>query len=157
MDALLPGGRAAGEGTKAFQAFTVYRELGPARSIAKVAQELGKSETIVGRWSADYGWVERASEWDDYADARARERDLAERGEALRKMNEEHARVGRSAVGIAGQKLAAYDLHAETAEARAAARTAIEALYGHPYPETIDVDGEEMSDDREALGLDSED
>jgi hypothetical protein len=32
-----------------------------------------------------------------------------------------------------------------------------EALYGHPYPETIDVEGEEMSDDREALGHGSDD
>ena len=36
-------------------------------------------------------------------------------------------------------------------------RPGYEALYGHPYSETIDVEGEEMSDDREALGRGSED
>jgi Phage terminase small subunit len=52
------------EGDKAFEAFALYRTMGSARSLRKVAQELGKSDTLVARWSSKNNWTSRAVEWD---------------------------------------------------------------------------------------------
>lgn len=130
MDAQ-PGNRIDGEGQKAFEAFCAYRDLGPTRSLARVAQELAKSRTIVARWSAEYAWVERAAAWDDYADRQARERDLVERQEARRHMLEDHAQAGRALVQIGAQALSKYDAsnpeRAPDAKRRIAEMTATEA------------------------------
>ena len=70
-----PWERQAGESV---QAFVVYRDLGLVWSVTKVARELDKSRTVVGRWSRQYGWVARAS-------AYGREQDrlfVAERAQA---------------------------------------------------------------------------
>lgn len=48
-----------GEGTRAYEAFALYRDLGPARSLTKVAQELSKSRTLIARWSSTHDWVSR--------------------------------------------------------------------------------------------------
>lgn len=53
------------ETAKAFEAFAIYRDMGNDRSIAKVAEKLGKSEALLHRWSSRYEWVKRAAAWDD--------------------------------------------------------------------------------------------
>lgn len=58
--------RLKGEPAKAFQAFVVYRKLGANRTLAVVANELGKSGTLAARWSSRYKWVQRAEAWDDH-------------------------------------------------------------------------------------------
>jgi hypothetical protein len=121
-----PGDRIDGEGQKAFEAFRAYRDLGPTRSLAQVAQGLGKSRTIVARWSAEFAWVERVAAWDDYADRLDRERDLAERREARRRMLEDHARAGRALVQVGAQALANYD--ASDPERAADARRRIDCM-----------------------------
>ena len=47
------------EGAKAFAAFSVYLNLGPARSLGAVAQKLTKSEQLLKRWSARFDWPSR--------------------------------------------------------------------------------------------------
>src|SRR4051794_29090074 len=63
-----PTPRLEGEGNRPFEAFILYRDMGPARAIGKVARKLEKSHTIVGRWSSDYRWVERARKYDDHCE-----------------------------------------------------------------------------------------
>lgn len=53
------------ETAKAFEAFAIYRDMGNDRSIAKVAEKLGKSEALLHRWSSKFDWVKRAAAWDD--------------------------------------------------------------------------------------------
>lgn len=60
-----PWERQPGEGTKAYEAFAIYRDMGSDRSIAKVADKLGKSEALLHRWSSRYDWVRRVASWDD--------------------------------------------------------------------------------------------
>lgn len=49
------------ESNKAFAAFSLYLNLGPERSLATVAQELHKSVTMLGRWSAKFDWPARVA------------------------------------------------------------------------------------------------
>ena len=47
------------ESHKAFAAFKAYLELGPQRSLATVADQVGKSKTMVERWSRRFDWPAR--------------------------------------------------------------------------------------------------
>ena len=47
------------ESAKAFAAFKTYLDMGPERSLKAVAQKLGKSVTMLGRWSARFDWPGR--------------------------------------------------------------------------------------------------
>jgi hypothetical protein len=51
--------RQPGETSRAYEAFSAYRDLGSARSLAKVGQILGKSKALMERWSAAHSWVDR--------------------------------------------------------------------------------------------------
>jgi len=59
-----PYGQRLGESAKAFAAFVVYRDMGEERSLEKVAQELGKSVSLLQRWSSQHEWVTRVLAWD---------------------------------------------------------------------------------------------
>jgi hypothetical protein len=62
-----PTDRQPRETAVAFEAFRAYLELGPARSTAKVARALGKSKTLMDRWSSQWSWVERVRAFDSAA------------------------------------------------------------------------------------------
>lgn len=65
-----------GETAKAYQAFEVYRDMGPDRSLAKASQRLGKNTTTITQWATANGWVERVRAFDEAAAAKASERAL---------------------------------------------------------------------------------
>lgn len=65
---LKPWERQPGESAKAYEAFSEYRDMGASRSLAKVGQKLGKSKTMMEKWSAKFTWVERAEQWDTEQD-----------------------------------------------------------------------------------------
>jgi hypothetical protein len=58
-----PWERLPGESPQAFEAFAAYRDMGAERSLSKVARQLGKSKTLMDRWSAQHHWVMRADTW----------------------------------------------------------------------------------------------
>jgi hypothetical protein len=71
--------RLAGESARAWEAFTIYVELGATRSLRRVAERLNKNETTVNDWSGKYDWVERAAAVDEaIARAKLQERVKAE-------------------------------------------------------------------------------
>ena len=49
----------ARESNKAFAAFKTYLELGPERSLVTVAERVGKSKTMMERWSRRFDWPAR--------------------------------------------------------------------------------------------------
>ena len=51
--------RQEGESARAYEAFSLYRDMGASRSLAKVGQMLGKSRALMERWSVQHGWVDR--------------------------------------------------------------------------------------------------
>jgi hypothetical protein len=68
-----------------------YCELGTQRSTAKVAQKLGKSTTLINRWSAQHHWQERVRQYDAVV--------LEEHNAALRaKRNQEIERLRQDAL-----------------------------------------------------------
>ena len=77
------------ETSKPFEAFCVYRDLGPGRSLSQVAEKLKKSDTLIGRWSGAYDWVKRATAWDAEQDRVARKAQLDE----IIKMRKRHAKL----------------------------------------------------------------
>jgi hypothetical protein len=100
-----PWERQSGESVQAFEAFAVYRDLGLARSVSKVARELDKSRTLLGRWSRQYAWVMRATAYD-------REQDrlfLAEQAQARREIARRHAKLAQAVQGKAVARLQALD------------------------------------------------
>ena len=51
---------------KSWEAFEIYRDLGKDRTLKKVAEKLGKSETMIERWSARHNWKKRVGDYDRY-------------------------------------------------------------------------------------------
>lgn len=50
--------------SKAQAAYSVYRDLGPTRTLKKTAELIGRSDRLVRGWSAEYNWVALAKEHD---------------------------------------------------------------------------------------------
>lgn len=69
-----PWDRRTTESAPAYDAFRNYLYMGTGRSTAKVARALGKSKTLMDRWSGTYGWVARVAAFEQY---QAREVDQA--------------------------------------------------------------------------------
>lgn len=103
-----PYERQDGESKQSFEAFALYRDMGLARSLAKVGEELGKSTTLMERWSSKYEWVERCKAYDQEMDRIA----ILENEQQRREMIREHAEVARKM--LEKVKLAAEALKPET-------------------------------------------
>ena len=97
--------RQGGESVQAFEAFAVYRDLGPARSVTKVARELDKSRALVGRWSRQFAWVLRASAYDQEQDRLF----LSEQAQARREIARRHAKLAQAVQSKAVARLQTLD------------------------------------------------
>ena len=84
-----PWERQEGESVKAFEAFTVYLEMGDERSLRAVGQRLGKSRALIERWSRTYQWVERVASYDADVQRKAHAKAVDKR----RKMVDRHISI----------------------------------------------------------------
>lgn len=102
-DALLPDPweQQGDETPQAFAAFRRYRDALEDRAIRKVADELGKSETLISRWSSRHGWVMRVRAYDAHLDAQRRRA----QEKAIRDMADRHARLAMAMTGVAAQAM----------------------------------------------------
>lgn len=107
-----PWDRQDAESPAAFEAFAAYRDFGPARSITKVAQQLGKSRPLMGRWSRAHAWVMRAQAWDRDQDRLF----AAEQHKARRDTARRHAKVAQALLGKAVARLQSLDPRELTAD-----------------------------------------
>jgi hypothetical protein len=64
--------RREGETARAYEAFSAYRNKGPARSIAKASEVIGKSATVLKKWCAKHEWSKRAAAYDEYVEAKTK-------------------------------------------------------------------------------------
>ncbi len=60
-----PWERQQGESAQAFEAFSVYLEFGPNRSIREVGRKLDKSRQQIGKWSSRWRWQDRIRAYDN--------------------------------------------------------------------------------------------
>lgn len=88
------------ESAQALEAFVCYRDLGAARSIVAVSQQLGKSKTIIDRWSRTHNWVERCRQHDEAIAAEAAERDKQARLAELDKRRQDRIKVAAAVRGV---------------------------------------------------------
>lgn len=89
-----PWERQERETPKSFAAFCVYRDMGPQdRTLAKTADVVGKSTSLMDTWSQKYGWVNRAAEWDNEQDRIKREAEQKAQIEAIKEMRKRHTKV----------------------------------------------------------------
>jgi hypothetical protein len=93
------------ESAKAFEAFCAYRDMGPGRSVAKVGLALGKSTTLMARWSGRWAWVARVATWD--ADTAVKVA-MAQQEEIV-EMRSRHARISAAFLGKVVSGLAKLD------------------------------------------------
>lgn len=87
--------RQAGEPTKAYGAFRIFRDLAPTgRNLAAVAATSGFSERRCRALAAEWDWRDRADEWDDAC----HQTEDRERLELIRSMHATHRKAGRAAI-----------------------------------------------------------
>ncbi len=72
------------ESSQAFEAFDLYLKMGEDRSLRKVAQELGKSNTLISRWSSAWSWQARVRDYDNEI-KRVEFAELQKQAKAMRK------------------------------------------------------------------------
>lgn len=105
-----------GEGPKPYAAFTVYRDMGPARSIAKASLSQADEDETPAKtkqrkhqwdvWSGCWRWVERARAWDAEMDRQRREANIA----AVRKASAQHANLAVGLQSKAFERLKLLDI-----------------------------------------------
>lgn len=79
-----PWDRQAKETARAFEGARLYFDQGPDRSLARVAEVLGKSLSLVKRWSGAHAWPARAAAFDLHmreVEQQALEEETRRRGE----------------------------------------------------------------------------
>lgn len=94
------------ESAKAYEAFSAYlaQPVGE-RSLRGVAQALGKSDTLIMRWSRTHGWVERVAAYSAHLEAQARAVFEAER----MKQREQRQKIARALLTQLGHTMQQYD------------------------------------------------
>ena len=81
-----PWERQKGESAQAFEAFSLYLEMGADRSLRAVAQECTKNISLIRRWSSTHHWVERCRAWDNHLQHEAKRAAITE----VRNMTRRH-------------------------------------------------------------------
>lgn len=94
-----PWERIDGETSRAWEGFVSYRDMGPERSLSKVARQLSKSKQLLQRWSSRWLWVMRVRAWDDHMDERLRQ---AHEDEVIA-MRKRHVQLALGVQGIGAE------------------------------------------------------
>lgn len=81
-----PWERQKGESAQAFEAFLVYLQMGPKRTITAVGKRLVKSRNLIDRWKERWNWPERVRAWDNHLQQEAKKAAITE----VRNMTRRH-------------------------------------------------------------------
>lgn len=84
--------RQEGETSKAYEAFCIYRDMGPSRSLGKVHDQIYGEDAgnirYVEKWSSKHGWVARAQSFDDWRDEQRLLKQMEARERATERLTE---------------------------------------------------------------------
>lgn len=97
-----PWERQETEGDKAYEAFTVYRDMGAKRSVSAVCEQLSKSRQLISRWKSTWDWDERCRAWDNQLQREAKRA----ASEEIRKMSQRHIKISMQLQNMAVLALA---------------------------------------------------
>lgn len=94
MAAKHPWGMRPGETAKAYQAFEVYRDLGPERSLEKACRQLttGSPLEVLKQWSTRHDWQARVRAFDEFVASRAADK-AVETAASIRARQAKHAQA----------------------------------------------------------------
>lgn len=81
-----PWERQKGESSKAYEAFSIYRDMGEKRTFIATSEKLQKSYTIIRRWKDQWGWTDRARAYDN----ELMRQELSEKKREFRDMQKRH-------------------------------------------------------------------
>lgn len=98
------------EGPEAFEAFQAYRDMPLPRSIRNCAVNLGKSDTLIGRWSSAHQWQHRILAYDRHICRASNQRIQLGSAEMRTRLITQsmniQAQVARRVVGMTEQEIA---------------------------------------------------
>lgn len=97
--------RAPQESAKAFQAFALYRDMGPDRTQRRVADQLRKSTSLIERWASAWAWRDRVGAYDAYLDRKMRLETERRLEEARAEMVSRHAQIATAALHKVTQRI----------------------------------------------------
>ncbi|MBQ8331120.1 MAG: hypothetical protein IJX94_01305 [Clostridia bacterium] len=98
------------ESVQAYEAFSLYLELGYKRTVRKVAQDLNKSLSLIGGWSSTWNWQQRSADYD----AELKRQEFEEAKKAIKKMQERHIQTAMLLQKKALQALEKKDIESFT-------------------------------------------
>jgi hypothetical protein len=96
--------RQAGETSKQFEAFVVYRDMED-RTLHKTAAALGKSMTPIAHWAVKRNWRFRARAWEDHL----QELKLASMEQEVKDMVKRHAVIALGMTNKVAARLSTFD------------------------------------------------
>lgn len=99
-----------GESQQAFEAFSLYLEMGESRSLRAVGQRLGKSRAIIEKWSRRWSWQERLRSYNNEVQ-RQKVRKAKKDTQKMRKRQMETAVIMQQKALDALDKLNPAELH----------------------------------------------
>lgn len=112
QEATPPWHRRKGESGKAYEAFCVFRDMGPSRSCGRVASQLAKSGSLMRAWKLKWDWEQRADAWDRHLETQrdsAWVRAQTAHPDEIAAMNARHAEAALAIQQKALLKLAQID------------------------------------------------
>ena len=80
------------ETAKAYQAFEIYRDLGPDRSLERAGAALAKSRQALDIWARRHDWQARVRAFDEYVASRAADK-AVETAASIRARQAKHAQA----------------------------------------------------------------
>lgn len=83
------------ESEEAFQGFVIYRDMGVDRALVAVSKELKKRISLVERWSIDWSWVSRCTQWDNHVDRENQKQQIKE----ILEMRKRHVNIAMAMQG----------------------------------------------------------
>lgn len=93
------------ETPKAYEAFSIYRDMGVGRSLEKVGQDLDKSTRQIQKWSSQHNWVNRVLEFDKVENRERQEQVLRlrtlEHKKKIKQFAESYTQHGRNSMRAA--------------------------------------------------------
>ena len=93
------------ESAKAYEAFTVYRDLGIRRTLRETAEKVGKSASSIEKWSRQHRWVARCAAWAEFRERESRQQQMR----AIEEMNDRHIALAQAMLSRATKRLVEID------------------------------------------------